>query len=188
MKYEAKPVIVDAYIIVGVGCIQRDGSLHCALQNGENAVATKEMISRFIPDAGDYWVVQADGYAYLNPKDVFERKYQPMEADMATPNDFAKFHHDNVAKLDPVKRAAAVAFLRDGLSSQAESIRAAIKADPQEWWVAHHHGAMMGIRNKMRGGGFGEKEMGVDNLDDYAVGLVEMAVAEFAPTQDAPAQ
>lgn len=77
MKYSAKPVIVDAHIIVEVGPVLRNGSMHCALQNGELEVATKEMISRFIPSEGDYWVIQADGYVYLNPKDVFLRKYSP---------------------------------------------------------------------------------------------------------------
>lgn len=36
------------------------------------------MISRFIPQAADYWVIQEDGYVYLNPKDVFERKYSKL--------------------------------------------------------------------------------------------------------------
>lgn len=76
MKYQAKPVLVDAHIIVGVGPILSNGSMHCAIQNGDNVIATKEMISRFIPQAGDYWVIQADGYTYVNPKDVFERKYE----------------------------------------------------------------------------------------------------------------
>ncbi len=78
MKYQANPVIVDAYIIISVGAILPNGSMHCALQNGENAVATEAMISRFIPQEGDYWVIQEDGYVYLNPKDVFERKYRPI--------------------------------------------------------------------------------------------------------------
>lgn len=77
MKYQARPVIAEAHIIVGVGPILPDGSMHCALQNGENATATKEMISRFIPDAGDFWVIQEDGYVYLNPSNVFLRKYEP---------------------------------------------------------------------------------------------------------------
>lgn len=80
MKYEALPVVVDAEIIVGVGPILPNGGMHCALQNGVNATATKEMISRFIPQEGDYWVVQSDGYPYVNPKDVFERKYRPVAA------------------------------------------------------------------------------------------------------------
>ncbi len=77
VKYCALPVIVDAEIIIGVGPILSNGSMHCALQNGVNAVASKEMLARFIPSEGDYLVTQADGYVYLNPKDVFERKYAP---------------------------------------------------------------------------------------------------------------
>lgn len=56
-----------------------DGSMRCALQDGRNAVASKEMISRYIPQEGDYWVTQEDGYEYLNPKHVFERKYSPVK-------------------------------------------------------------------------------------------------------------
>lgn len=79
MRYQANPVIVDAHIIIGVGPVTRHGEMQCALQNGESVTASKEMLARFIPDAGDYWVVQADGYIYLNPKDVFLRKYSPLD-------------------------------------------------------------------------------------------------------------
>jgi len=47
------------------------------LEGGRIVVATPEMTSRMTPVVGDYWVVQSDGYAYLNPKNVFERKYSP---------------------------------------------------------------------------------------------------------------
>jgi hypothetical protein len=36
------------------------------------------MTARYMPVVGDYWVIQSDGYIYLNPKDVFERKYSPL--------------------------------------------------------------------------------------------------------------
>jgi len=39
------------------------------------------MIARFEPQLGDYWVIQEDGYVYLNPKEVFERKYSPVESE-----------------------------------------------------------------------------------------------------------
>jgi hypothetical protein len=80
VKYTANPVSVDAEIIISVGAVERDGSMHLALQNGENVTADKAMISRFIPSEGDYYVVQSDGYAYVNPKHVFERKYSPVRA------------------------------------------------------------------------------------------------------------
>ena len=78
MKYQANPVEVDAQIIIGVGPVERDGSMHLALQNGQNLTADKGMISRYIPQEGDYVVTQSDGYIYLNPKEVFERKYSPI--------------------------------------------------------------------------------------------------------------
>jgi hypothetical protein len=80
MQYKANPVTVEAHIIIGAGPVLPNGSMHCALQNGENAVADKSKLARFIPQAGDYWVIQEDGYVYLNPKDVFERKYGPVSA------------------------------------------------------------------------------------------------------------
>lgn len=47
-----------------------------ATSDGQNRLATSEMQARYIPKAGDYWVIQSDGYEYLNPKEVFERKYR----------------------------------------------------------------------------------------------------------------
>ena len=83
MKYQANPVIVDAFVIVDAAPIDGDaakpGQYNCALDNGENVVATPEICGHFSPKRGDYWVVQSDGYIYLNPKDVFERKYSAIQ-------------------------------------------------------------------------------------------------------------
>lgn len=78
MRYQANPVIVDAHRIVSTDvAVDADPPLPLALalENGENVTATPEMQSRMIPKPGDYWVIQADGYVYLNPKSVFEKKY-----------------------------------------------------------------------------------------------------------------
>lgn len=86
MKYQANPVIVDAFKIVGTDVVTNAEPplpLKLAIDNGENVVATPEMQSRMIPKPGDYWVVQSDGYIYLNPKDVFERKYSPVAEEQA---------------------------------------------------------------------------------------------------------
>ena len=96
--------------------------------------------------------------------------------DMQLPNDWQKFHKDNVAKLKQETVAAALAMLRKELAPCADEIRNAVAADPQEWWAGSHFDWGMGVRNLLRAKGFGEKEFGVDNLDDYYVGLVEMAV------------
>ncbi len=79
MKYQANPVIVDAFMIVDVSEMDNDGNVSYALRNGKSVVADKGMTARYRPQPDDYWVVQSDGYAYLaNPKVVFERKYSPL--------------------------------------------------------------------------------------------------------------
>lgn len=86
MKYQANPVIVDAYKIVSVGEPRaHDGiawwSVDLALENGENVTADYKMLARYTPSPGDYWVIQEDGYVYLNPREIFERKYSPISDD-----------------------------------------------------------------------------------------------------------
>ena len=75
MKYIANPVEVDAYKIVEVR--QSGSEIHCVLDTGIVAIANPGMTARYTPVEGDYWVRQADNYEYLNPKEVFERKYRP---------------------------------------------------------------------------------------------------------------
>lgn len=81
MRYQANPVSVEAHRIVSVGqLVDPPNSAGCgyrdlALENGENVTATAGMLARTTPEPGDYWVIQEDGYVYLNPREVFERKY-----------------------------------------------------------------------------------------------------------------
>lgn len=77
MKYTANPVEVDAYEILGVGDSDNDGSFYVVVTERDPFKITREMAARMKPSPGDYVVVQSDGYVYLNPKDVFERKYHP---------------------------------------------------------------------------------------------------------------
>lgn len=82
MKYRANPVIVDAFKITKVEPMPpADPPLarNLMLENGQIVVARTEMVARMEPKVGDYWVIQSDGYIYLNPKDVFERKYSPID-------------------------------------------------------------------------------------------------------------
>lgn len=80
MKYVANPVVVDAFQILEVGTSGSDG-IRLAIGDGESenswVTATPGMTSRMTPAVGDYWVIQSDGYIYLNPREVFERKYTP---------------------------------------------------------------------------------------------------------------
>jgi hypothetical protein len=77
-KYQANPVIVDAFKIVSVGPVDALGARHVATDDGQNRIAGASMLSRMTPAAEDYWVIQSDGYEYLNPADVFQRKYSPL--------------------------------------------------------------------------------------------------------------
>ena len=81
MKYIANPVEVDAAPIKeindnGNGTLWLTvGDMDYISDNG--FLADKGMLARMTPSIGDYLVRQADGYFYLNPKDVFECKYRP---------------------------------------------------------------------------------------------------------------
>ena len=70
-------------------------------------------------------------------------------------------------------------FLRKMWGKQVrQMIREAIEENPQRWWVSRHVTWGTRVRNEMRTHGYGEKELGVDNLDDVYVGLIEEAVKE----------
>jgi hypothetical protein len=76
MKYIANPVEVDTFRITAVAVSDRGHVL--TLDDGKEVIADEGMTARMTPKVGDYWVVQSDGYVYLNPREVFERKYTPV--------------------------------------------------------------------------------------------------------------
>jgi hypothetical protein len=88
MKYIANPIKVEAFKIAEVYPVadQGGGFQVLKLEDGNLVQADKGMLARMSPQTGDYWVVQSDGYVYLNPKDVFERKYRqdPPESEILT--------------------------------------------------------------------------------------------------------
>lgn len=75
MKYIANPVEVNGETIIGVPPGDENGGVELTLEGGNTFYATPAMCSRYTPKEGDYLVTQSDGYQYLKPKDVFERKY-----------------------------------------------------------------------------------------------------------------
>jgi hypothetical protein len=77
LKYIANPVEVEAFKIVSVGTQREDGETPFCTDDGKNRMADHGMTARYLMEPGDYLVIQSDGYEYLNPKDVFERKYTP---------------------------------------------------------------------------------------------------------------
>lgn len=88
MKYQANPVIVDAWRITTVRVLS-PGCVAVTLENWPGVVhCGAELTARFTPGVGDYWVMQADGYCYLNPAAVFERKYSRCTDGPLTPGPF----------------------------------------------------------------------------------------------------
>lgn len=67
--------------------------------------------------------------------------------------------------------------LEDG-KSLAEVFKGYIADDPEKWYVIDrwHFTGGMAIRNHMRSNGFGEKELGVSNLDDIYIEIIEEAL------------
>lgn len=83
MRYIANPVEVEAQVIKTVRGMKGSeaGGEHSdyilLLEDGTEFRPDYGMTARMIPRPGDYVVAQTDGYTYLNPKDVFEKKYSP---------------------------------------------------------------------------------------------------------------
>lgn len=77
MKYTANPVEVEAFKITNVDKAGEPPRATLTLEDGHGFTCDEGMTARYWPKVGDYLVEQADGYKYLNPKDVFERKYSP---------------------------------------------------------------------------------------------------------------
>lgn len=93
MRYRANPVAVEAFSICKVGDSE-NGNTSLLLENGGTVVATAAMTARMAPTPGDYWVIQSDGYVYVNPKDVFERKYSPVSTEPLIESDDLKILGD----------------------------------------------------------------------------------------------
>lgn len=74
----AQPVAVSARVILAITEIPEGTML--SLDDTSSYFANQSMMARYTPIPGDYLVTQADGYAYLNPKHVFERKYTPVSS------------------------------------------------------------------------------------------------------------
>ncbi len=85
--YRTLPRVVMAALIVSVhaaGSESAPGFLaDLTLEDGTQFLAGGDMTARYWPQPGDYLVLadNPDGtvYHYLNPKAVFEEKYEPSE-------------------------------------------------------------------------------------------------------------
>lgn len=101
------------------------------------------------------------------------------EAPAVLPIDGSRAEHAQmIALILADKRTRAVEFLRrrfDAVETTA-ALREMIEADPQGWWIPHHHDGGRQTRNDLRMNGMDEAWFGVSNLDDLYVGLIELAV------------
>ena len=82
MKYIANPVVVDAYVIEAVqeyAWPNSEAKTYGITFTLGSIILERGMTARYAPKVGDYYVVQEDSYAYINPKEVLERKYRPLE-------------------------------------------------------------------------------------------------------------
>lgn len=71
----------------------------------------------------------------------------------------------------------AVEWIRGYLEPQVQRQIAQVIGTP-DWPAAYHFGWGMGMRNALRRNGFGEREFGIQNLDNIYIELVEEAVDE----------
>lgn len=76
MQYRALPVEVTAHVIETALYAPEDGSYWIRCADG-NTRRTAPMSTP--PRGGDYWVVSVEGLAHVEFKDVFERKYAPID-------------------------------------------------------------------------------------------------------------
>lgn len=89
--------------------------------------------------------------------------------------------NDILHTLDQKKVVAAADYIAKATDRETLlSFLNAIYEDPESWWVQWHLHGSMGLRNYMREGGFGEKDMGVENLDDIYLPIFYKALTKRA--------
>lgn len=77
MEYIANPVKVTALQIVEIREENYGYDIALRLEDDSIKSVGRDMLARYMPKPGDYLVTQEDGYTYVNPREVFERKYHP---------------------------------------------------------------------------------------------------------------
>jgi len=69
----------------------------------------------------------------------------------------------------------AIVFIHNKLGGAGRAeIRYKMKRS-RSWYMPYHFTWGMTVRNLLRENGFGEREMGVENLDDFYIGIGEKA-------------
>jgi hypothetical protein len=72
------------------------------------------------------------------------------------------------------EKTKAVQYLIDHIPEETmRDVKNSMDKNGKDWWLEHHHGIGMGVRNLLREGGFDWDPV---DMDDLWVGLVERAV------------
>lgn len=73
--YQAKPVNVQAWKIVGMRPPMEDATVLVMLENGRERIIPPAMMARRAPAEGDYLVRHDDGYEHVMKREAFEAAY-----------------------------------------------------------------------------------------------------------------
>ena len=91
-------------------------------------------------------------------------------------DDSKRVEQEAIAALTADQYDRACGILLSGIDADTwVAVGNAIAKDPAAWWVGHHFGWSMGVRNLLREKGFTDKESKSGNLDDIYIPLVEAA-------------
>lgn len=93
------------------------------------------------------------------------------------PNHCHTFSGRRMKAVDAMRRVQVVGFIRRSVHPGLMlDLMREITADRELWWVKQHMTWGLMFRNFLRDNKFGEKELGITNLDDYYIGFIELAV------------
>ncbi len=98
ITHRARPVGVQARKIIAILGAMSGGGRLVKLDDHSTYSLDPAMTARVFPTVGDYLIVGQDGYAYINPSDVFERKYEPLYDPIL---DEARFQRGDVVLFQP---------------------------------------------------------------------------------------
>ena len=90
-------------------------------------------------------------------------------------DNWRELHFKNAMSINKSARDKAVLYLIENVIPKIPDEILVEMRDDEKWWTPYHFGMMMQVSNMMRACGCGEDELAVENLDDYAVGLLELA-------------
>ena len=91
--------------------------------------------------------------------------------------EWRQWHTEQLTRIHPEKVEYIIGFLRGYFADAPQTVQQIRDAAASDglWWADYHMTWGMAVRNLLRRNGFDERSLGVENLDDVWVGLVEGA-------------